>query len=83
MRSAVSGKNGHMRVLGVDGCRGGRVGIVLDGCPEAMFAPEIAGLVADAGSVEGIAIDITGIGESFPANPSQVSPDGRLIAIWA
>jgi predicted RNase H-like nuclease len=48
-----------MRVLGVDGCRKGWVGIVLDGGRiEALFARRIADLVADAGEVAGIAIDI-------------------------
>lgn len=48
-----------MRVLGVDGCRAGWLGIVLnDGHCEALCAPRIADLVTDAGPVEGIAIDI-------------------------
>ena len=48
-----------MRVLGVDGCRAGWLGIVLDdGHPEAVFAPMIADLVTNIGPVEGISIDI-------------------------
>src|SRR5215472_12323188 len=48
-----------MRVLGVDGCRAGWVGIVVDeGHCEAMFAPKVAGLVASVGPVEGIGIDM-------------------------
>jgi predicted RNase H-like nuclease len=48
-----------MRVLGVDGCRAGWLGIVLDdGHCEALCAPRIADLVTDAGPAEGIAIDI-------------------------
>jgi predicted RNase H-like nuclease len=48
-----------MRVLGVDGCRAGWLGIVLDdGHPEAVFAPMIADLVTNVGPVEGISIDI-------------------------
>jgi predicted RNase H-like nuclease len=48
-----------MRVLGVDGCRAGWLGIVLDdGHCEALCAPRIAGLVTATGPVEGIAIDI-------------------------
>lgn len=48
-----------MRVLGVDGCRQGWLGIVaVDGHCEALFATRIAGLVTSAGPVEGVAIDI-------------------------
>jgi predicted RNase H-like nuclease len=48
-----------MRVLGVDGCRTGWVGVLVDGgnCT-AVFAPLIADLVGPAGPVEGIGIDI-------------------------
>ena len=48
-----------MRVLGVDGCRSGWLGIVLDGghC-QAEFASTVAGLVSQAGAVAGIAIDM-------------------------
>jgi predicted RNase H-like nuclease len=47
-------------VLGVDGCRGGWVGVVLDDDaePQAMCAPSIAALVEAAGAVEAIGIDI-------------------------
>jgi predicted RNase H-like nuclease len=42
-----------MRVLGVDGCRAGWLGIILDdGHPEAVFAPRIADLVTNIGPVE-------------------------------
>jgi predicted RNase H-like nuclease len=49
----------RMRVVGIDGCRKGWVGIVVDdGRVEALFARQIAELVARVGPVAGIAIDI-------------------------
>jgi predicted RNase H-like nuclease len=49
----------RMRVAGIDGCRKGWVGIIVDdGRVEALFARQIAELVARAGPVAGIAIDI-------------------------
>jgi predicted RNase H-like nuclease len=48
-----------MRVVGIDGCRKGWVGIVIDdGGLEPLFAPRVADLVAEAGEVAGVAIDI-------------------------
>jgi len=48
-----------MRVLGVDGCRKGWLGVVLDdGRCEAVFAPRIADLAAGVGPVDGIGIDM-------------------------
>lgn len=48
-----------MRVLGIDGCRTGWLGIVVDdGRCEAVSAPRVAQLISDAGLVEGIGIDI-------------------------
>jgi predicted RNase H-like nuclease len=48
-----------MRVIGIDGCRKGWFGVVVDdGRIEALFSPRVAGLVADAGEVSAIAIDI-------------------------
>ena len=48
-----------MRVIGIDGCRKGWVGIVVDdGDVEALFSRQIDGLVAEAGAVSAIAIDI-------------------------
>ena len=48
-----------MRVVGIDGCRKGWVGIVLDGSRiEPLFARRVADLVDGAGDVAGIAIDI-------------------------
>jgi predicted RNase H-like nuclease len=48
-----------MRVIGIDGCRKGWFGIVTDDASiEALFARQIADLVADAGEVSAIAIDI-------------------------
>jgi predicted RNase H-like nuclease len=48
-----------MRVIGIDGCRKGWFGIVTDGGGvEALFAPRVADLVASAGGVSAIAIDI-------------------------
>jgi predicted RNase H-like nuclease len=48
-----------MRVLGVDGCRKGWLGVVLaDGQCEAVFAPRIVDLAADVGPVDGIGIDM-------------------------
>ena len=48
-----------MRVIGIDGCRKGWIGVVIDGGQvEALFARRIADLVAGAGAVAGIAIDI-------------------------
>jgi hypothetical protein len=39
----------RMRVVGIDGCRKGWVGIIVDdGCVEALFAHQIAELVARA-----------------------------------
>jgi predicted RNase H-like nuclease len=45
-------------VLGVDGCRTGWVGVVWDGSTEVLVAPTIGELVAMAGPVEAVAIDI-------------------------
>ena len=45
-------------VLGVDGCRIGWVGVRWDGVTEVLVAPTIAELVAAAGPVDAIAIDI-------------------------
>jgi predicted RNase H-like nuclease len=48
-----------MRVIGIDGCRKGWIGIVASGGGvEALFSPRVADLVAGAGKVEAIAIDI-------------------------
>ncbi len=49
-----------MRVLGVDGCRGGWVGVVLedDEEPVAMFAASIGALAEATGPVTAIGIDI-------------------------
>jgi predicted RNase H-like nuclease len=48
-----------MRVIGIDGCRKGWFGIVTGGSGvEALFAPRVADLVASAGGVAAIAIDI-------------------------
>ncbi|WP_159085826.1 DUF429 domain-containing protein [Aeromicrobium chenweiae] len=48
-----------MVVLGVDGCRHGWVGVLWgDGATEVLVAPTIADLVAAAGDVEAVAIDI-------------------------
>ena len=49
-----------MRVLGVDGCKGGWIGVVLeDEChPAAAFGKDIAELVAWAGDLDAIGIDI-------------------------
>jgi predicted RNase H-like nuclease len=48
-----------MRVIGIDGCRKGWFGIVTGGGGvEALFAPRVADLVASAGRVAAIAIDI-------------------------
>ena len=48
-----------MRVIGIDGCRKGWIGIVAgDGGVEALFSPRVADLVAAAGDVAAIAIDI-------------------------
>ena len=48
-----------MRVIGIDGCRKGWIGIVAgDGGVEALFSPRVADLVAGAGEVAAIAIDI-------------------------
>jgi predicted RNase H-like nuclease len=52
-------QDADMRVIGIDGCRKGWVGIVADdGHVEALFSRQIDGLVADAGAVSAIAIDI-------------------------
>lgn len=46
-------------VLGVDACKGGWVGVVIkDEQVGAVFAASIGGLAAEAGPVDGIAIDI-------------------------
>jgi predicted RNase H-like nuclease len=45
-------------VLGVDGCKIGWVGVRWDGTPEVLAAPTIAELVAAAGPVDAVAIDI-------------------------
>ncbi len=57
-----------MRVIGIDGCRKGWFGVVIDdGRIEALFSPRIAGLVAAAGEVAGIGIDIPiGLPEQGP-----------------
>jgi len=48
-----------MRVIGIDGCRKGWIGIVAGGGDvEALFSPRVADLVAAAGDVAAIAIDI-------------------------
>ena len=48
-----------MRVIGIDGCRKGWFGIVADGGRiEALFARRVEELVAGAGEVSAIAIDI-------------------------
>jgi len=48
-----------MRVIGIDGCRKGWIGIVAgDGGVEALFSPQVADVVAGAGEVAAIAIDI-------------------------
>ena len=48
-----------MKVLGVDGCAGGWVGIVLgDNETQAHAGPTVAGVVEAAGSVELVAVDI-------------------------
>ena len=48
-----------MRVIGIDGCRKGWFGIVTGGGGvEALFPPRVADLVASAGGVAAIAIDI-------------------------
>jgi predicted RNase H-like nuclease len=48
-----------MAVLGVDGCKQGWVGVVWDGrSTEVLIAPTIGELVAQAGDVEAVAIDI-------------------------
>jgi predicted RNase H-like nuclease len=48
-----------MRVIGIDGCRKGWVGIAAGGSGvEALFSPRVADLVASAGEVSAIAIDI-------------------------
>ena len=48
-----------MRVIGIDGCRKGWFGIVAgDGGVEALFSPRVADLVAAAGEVAAVAIDI-------------------------
>lgn len=54
------GEDCVVRVLGVDGCRKGWVGIVLarDGVAGCIFATTIDSLVDAAGPVDGIAIDI-------------------------
>ena len=49
-----------MRVLGVDGCRGGWIGVVLDddADPSSGFGKDITELIAWAGGVAAIGIDI-------------------------
>ncbi|MBC7633269.1 DUF429 domain-containing protein [Aeromicrobium sp.] len=47
-----------MAVLGVDGCKIGWVGVVWDGSTAVLVAPTIDRLVALAGDVEAVAIDI-------------------------
>jgi predicted RNase H-like nuclease len=48
-----------MRVIGIDGCRKGWFGIAAGGGGvEALFSPRVADLVAGAGDVSAIAIDI-------------------------
>jgi predicted RNase H-like nuclease len=48
-----------MAVLGVDACKSGWIGIVLDEQrPQAIYASNISDLAAEAGPVDGIAIDI-------------------------
>src|SRR5215469_16448192 len=48
-----------MRVIGIDGCRKGWIGIVAGGGGvEALFSPRVADLVAAAGDVAAVAIDI-------------------------
>jgi len=49
-----------MRVVGVDGCKGGWIGVVLDDerAPKASFASTIAELVATASDLDAIGIDI-------------------------
>ena len=45
-------------VLGVDGCPGGWIGVVLAGSTKALTAPTLADLVAGAGPVACVAVDI-------------------------
>ncbi len=49
-----------MRVLGVDGCKGGWIGVVLDddAAPSSGFGKDIAELIAWAGDVAAVGIDI-------------------------
>ena len=47
-----------MRVVGIDGCRGGWVGVVLSEHVAAVTGPTIASILAEVGPVEAVAIDI-------------------------
>jgi predicted RNase H-like nuclease len=55
-----SGDHVNESVLGVDGCSGGWIGVVLEpaGAASAMFAPRIGDLVAAAKDVSAVAVDI-------------------------
>lgn len=63
---------GH--VLGVDGCRRGWVGVRWDGSTEVLVAATIAELVAAAGPVDAIAIDIPiGLPSDTPREPERLA----------
>ena len=47
-----------MRVVGIDGCRGGWVGVLLDGQTSAVTGPTVASIVEAVGPVEAVTIDI-------------------------
>jgi len=66
MRTAVRHTAG-MRAMGVDGCRAGWVGVVVgaDGVERVLLAADIAALVAEAGPLAHVAIDIP-VGWSGP-----------------
>jgi predicted RNase H-like nuclease len=65
-----------MAVLGVDACKDGWVGLVLDDgpVPRAVFAATIAELVEAAGSVEVVGIDIPiGLPVRFPRKADELA----------
>lgn len=65
-------------VLGVDGCKRGWVGVRWDGTTEVVVAATIAELVAAAGPVDAIAIDIPiGLPSDAPRRAEQLAR-GRL-----
>ena len=47
-----------MSVVGIDGCRGGWVGVVLSGATSAVTGPTVASILSAVGPVDVVAIDI-------------------------